>query len=85
MTARDCIRFSISLSPSPRLFLWRKVSARPPCFVLFVGGRRAGDDVWSHYTRYLTNELRKEFGFMGIPLRLRVKRSEPGRNPFASS
>jgi len=45
-----------------------QVSAGPPSFVLF-GARPPG----SGYERYLENRLRREFGFEGVPLRLRFR------------
>ena len=54
-----------------------QVSAGPPSFVIF-GGAREPD---AGYRRYLENRLRKEFGFQGVPLRLRFRaRKNTGRS-----
>lgn len=52
----------------PRYRYATQVSAGPPSFVLF-GGRppEAG------YQRFLENRLRREFGFEGVPIRLRFR------------
>jgi GTP-binding protein len=52
-----------------------QVSAGPPTFVLFgVPG------VSPSYERYLENVLREAFGFQGIPVRLRFRGRQPGRD-----
>ncbi|MBV8685558.1 MAG: ribosome biogenesis GTPase Der [Alphaproteobacteria bacterium] len=53
-----------------------QVNTRPPSFVLF--GSRT-DELPGSYLRYLTNGLRRELGFAGVPIRLAAR----GRaNPF---
>ena len=49
---------------------------RPPTFIIF--GSRT-DLLPSSYHRYLTNGMRKELGFEGVPIRLNFRNS---RNPF---
>jgi GTPase len=51
-----------------------QVSAGPPTFVLFGGGRPPDPS----YRRFLENRLRAEFGFDGVPLRLRFRRRRSG-------
>ncbi|HCX31948.1 MAG TPA: ribosome biogenesis GTPase Der [Blastocatellia bacterium] len=45
-----------------------QVAVRPPTFVLFTSGGKAG--LHFSYERYLQNQLRKEFDFFATPLRL---------------
>ena len=45
-----------------------QVSVRPPTFVLFTAGGKAG--LHFSYERYLQNRLREEFDFFGTPLRI---------------
>jgi GTPase len=52
-------------------------SARPPTFIAFCSRPEA---VPKAYLRYLSNSLRATFGFPGVPIRLKLRKSE---NPFA--
>jgi GTP-binding protein len=45
-----------------------QVSTRPPTFVVFTSGGRAG--LHFSYERYLQNRLREEFDFFGTPIRI---------------
>jgi GTP-binding protein len=45
-----------------------QVSVRPPTFIVFTAGGRAG--LHFSYERYLQNRLREEFDFFGTPLRI---------------
>ncbi len=54
-----------------------QAKTRPPSFVLFSSSK---DQVPKSYLRYLTNDLRKTFGFTGSPLRLILKKSD---NPYS--
>jgi GTP-binding protein len=45
-----------------------QVSVRPPTFVLFTSGGKAG--LHFSYVRYLQNRLREQFDFFGTPLRI---------------
>jgi GTPase len=56
-----------------------QVGIRPPTFVLFTAGGRAG--LHFSYERYLQNRLREEFDFFGTPLRIveRHRKKERGR------
>jgi len=51
-----------------------QASIRPPTFVLFTGDGRP-----LHFSteRFLINQLRKRFGFAGVPLTLKVKQRQP--------
>ena len=53
-----------------------QVSVRPPTFVLFTAGGRAG--LHFSYERYLQNRLREEFDFFATPLRI-IERHRKGR------
>ncbi len=54
-----------------------QVSVRPPTFVLFTSGGKAG--LHFSYVRYLQNRLREEFGFFATPLRI-VQKHKKRRN-----
>ena len=63
--------------PTPRgagtIHYATQVSAGPPTFVLF-GGKEPD----AGYRRFLENRLRREFGFAGVPLRLRFRERRRG-------
>ncbi len=48
-----------------------QISVRPPTFVIFVSDPRAVDTT---YRRYLVNQLRREYGFIGTPIRILVRK-----------
>jgi len=48
-----------------------QISVRPPTFVVFVSDPRAVDTT---YRRYLVNQLRREYGFIGTPIRILVRK-----------
>lgn len=50
-----------------------QVKARPPTFVVFVSGSAALPDATK---RFLMNQIREEFGFGGVPVRVTVRRKE---------
>jgi GTP-binding protein len=64
----------------PKLFYATQVSVAPPTFVFFA--RYAGSVHFS-YQRFLENQLREAFGFLGTPIRLvfreRSSVDDPGR------
>lgn len=78
------IRAAVDRRPPPsgragrRLHIYYAVQARSrvPTFALFVN-----DPHLMHfsYGRYLENQFRERYGFQGVPLRLRVRRSEQAR------
>lgn len=47
-----------------------QTGARPPTFTFFVNDPKL---VHFSYERYLANQLRREFGFSGVPIRLRFR------------
>ena len=61
--------------PAPARARYRyatQVASRPPTFVLFGAG--PPDPT---YQRFLENRLRREFGFDGVPIRLRFRAKRP--------
>jgi GTP-binding protein len=65
--------------PPPRRARYRyatQVSSGPPTFVLFGGGPPDPS-----YQRFLENRLRREFGFAGVPVRLRFRPKRPRSRP----
>jgi len=48
-----------------------QIDVFPPTFVVFVSDPRAVDNA---YRRYLANQLRREYGFVGTPIRILVRR-----------
>jgi GTP-binding protein len=50
-----------------KFFYATQASVDPPTFVFFVNDRRL---VHFSYTRYLENQLRKRYGYLGTPLKL---------------
>lgn len=55
-----------------------QVSARPPTFVIFSSNP---DSLPESYLRYLSNGIREEFGLVGVPIRIYMRKRE---NPFAN-
>ncbi len=54
-----------------------QAKARPPTFIIF--GTRA-EQTPEDYQRYLSNNLREQFGLPGVPIRLQLRGT---KNPFA--
>ena len=54
-----------------------QVGLRPPTFVVFTSGGKAG--LHFSYERYLLNRLREEFDFFATPLRIIEKHKKPRR------
>ena len=54
-----------------------QIGSKPPSFVIFTNHP---DFIKESYKRYLINEIRKEFEFEGITIRLDVKGSS---NPYS--
>jgi len=67
---------------SPRLYFITQTSVAPPTFVAMSN---APDSIHFSYQRYVQNQLRKRFGFVGCPIRVyyraKRKRGEPPREP----
>ena len=58
-----------------KFFYATQVDVAPPSFVFFCNH---AEDVHFSYRRYLENQLREEFGFIGNPIRMRFRnRQEP--------
>ena len=71
VTTGELNRFVEKLKFDERRILYMtQASIRPPSFILFTD--KAGDLHFSD-ERYLTNQLRKRFGFEGTPIRLKVR------------
>jgi GTPase len=56
---------------APRLFFVTQVETAPPHFVVMTN---EPEHIHFSYQRYITNQLRKAFGFDGIPLRISYKK-----------
>ena len=50
-----------------------QVSVAPPTFVLFSNLPK---EIPAHYIRYVHNSLRARWGFMGTPIRIRIRKSQ---------
>jgi GTPase len=55
---------------APRLYFVTQAQNRPPLFVVMTN---APDAIHFSYHRYIANQLRKHFGFEGVPIRIRYK------------
>ena len=53
-----------------KIFYMTQASTKPPTFVVFVNDKEL---FHFSYQRYLINQLRKEFGLQGTPIRLIVR------------
>lgn len=60
-----------------RLRYATQIKTRPPTFAIWTSQPEELPDA---YVRYLANGLRDDFGLMGVPLRLTLRK---GRNPYA--
>jgi GTP-binding protein len=78
----DVMIQAVELNPAPtdkgkrlKIFYTTQVGVKPPHFVFFVN-----DNELMHfsYLRYLENQIRKNFGFEGTPIRLTVRRKDEG-------
>jgi GTP-binding protein len=56
---------------APRLFFVTQAETAPPHFVVMTN---EPEHIHFSYQRYLTNQLRKQFGFAGVPLRITYKK-----------
>jgi GTP-binding protein len=71
VTTGELNRFVETLHFEDRKILYiTQASIRPPSFIIFTD--KAGDLHFSH-ERYLTNQLRKRFGFEGTPIHLKIR------------
>ena len=53
-----------------KIFYMTQASTKPPTFVVFVNDKEL---FHFSYERYLINQLRKEFGLVGTPVRIIVR------------
>ena len=58
-----------------RIYYGTQVSTKPPTFVVFVNNKQL---FHFSYERYLVNQIRKEFGLEGTPIRI-IAREKPSR------
>jgi GTP-binding protein len=81
----DVLNESIAMVQPPsdkgrklKVYYLTQVSIKPPTFVLFVNSRKL---MHYSYERYIENQLRKNFGFYGTPIRLisREKENDSGK------
>lgn len=56
-----------------KIFYMTQASTKPPTFVVFVNDKKL---FHFSYERYLVNQLRKEFGLIGTPIRMMVREKE---------
>jgi GTP-binding protein len=59
-----------------KIYYGTQTGTRPPTFLLFVNDPAA---LHFSYERYLAGALRDAFGFVGCPIRLRLRRRRPSR------
>jgi GTPase len=55
---------------APRLYYITQATSRPPLFVVMSNNPEA---IHFSYQRYVVNQIRKAFGFDGVPVRIRYK------------
>ena len=54
----------------PKIFFGTQVDVCPPNFILFVSDR---SKFATSYLRYLENQIRSDFGFKGVPIRIELR------------
>ncbi len=59
-----------------KLFYASQVGVRPPTIVVFCSDPKA---IQTAYVRFLENQLRESFGFVGTPVRVRLRKRSPGK------
>ena len=76
----DLIGEAVAMVPTPqdkgkhlKIFYATQVGVKPPQFVLFINNKEL---MHFSYERYLENQLRKNFGFEGTPIRLILRPKE---------
>ena len=76
----DMIAEAVAMVPTPqdkgkhlKIFYGTQVGVKPPQFVLFINNKEL---MHFSYERYLENQLRKNFGFEGTPIRLILRPKE---------
>lgn len=79
----DVISKAIAVTQPPsdkgkrlKIYYVTQVTTRPPTFVVFVNNKEL---MHFSYTRYLENNLRRQFGFVGTPIKMIIReKSEKG-------
>jgi GTP-binding protein len=61
------------LGRSPKLYYMKQTGRRPPEFTVFVN---APDRLNASYRRFLWSQLTERFGYEGVPVRLRFRKSQ---------
>ena len=56
---------------APRLYYVTQASVSPPTFIAMTN---APDSIHFSYRRFVINQLRKQFGFEGVPIRLNIRK-----------
>lgn len=76
----DVIRDAVQMNPTPadkgkrlKILYATQAGVKPPNFVLFVNEPKI---MHFSYERYLENQIRKNFGFEGTPIRMTLRRKE---------
>ena len=59
-----------------RLYYITQAAVKPPTFVIFVNDKEL---MHFSYTRYLENQIRETFGFLGTPLRFIIRERKENR------
>ncbi len=81
-TLNDVIGEATAMVPTPqnkgkrlKIFYSTQVAVFPPQFVLFINDQEL---MHFSYERYLENQLRKNFGFVGTPIRFLLRERDKG-------
>ncbi|HEY8077219.1 MAG TPA: hypothetical protein VIF62_23995, partial [Labilithrix sp.] len=61
---------------APRLYFITQAETAPPVFVIMASSPEA---VHFSYQRFVVNQLRKHFGFEGVPIRVLYKERRRGK------
>ena len=59
-----------------KVFYMTQAQTKPPTFVVFVNDKKL---FHFSYERYLMNQLRKEFGLVGTPIRMIIREKNEGK------
>jgi GTP-binding protein len=70
----DLERASSPASKRPKIYYMTQASASPPRFILFTDKRGR---LHFSFERFLVNQIRKEFGFIGTPIVLQTRPHHP--------
>ncbi len=76
----ELLSYSIAKTQTPsikgkklKIFYMTQVSSKPPTFVIFVNDKEL---FHFSYKRYLENQIRKEYGFKGVPIRFIIRENK---------